>query len=123
MNCEKETEKGKNAKRIILSLYLEGGSSMQVMKQIKYEIRLIIMHYYCFTLLLLHCMFISFTKTPRFQIIYNCNDVNRHSSERINYFLWEILFHLVNKSVVDQIFGTNYVRHMRFHCIYKTQCD
>ena len=55
---------------------------------------------------------------PRFQSIYNCIDVSRHSSEPIfSYFLWEILFHFPNKSVVDQIFGTNFVRDPRFHCI------
>ena len=32
----------------------------------------------------MHCILINFMNTPRFQIIYNCIDVSRHSLERIN---------------------------------------
>ena len=32
------------------------------------------------------CILISFINTPRFQITYNCIDLSRYSSERINLF-------------------------------------
>ena len=35
----------------------------------------------------MHCILICFINTTRFQIIYSCIDVTRHSSERINRLL------------------------------------
>ena len=100
------TEKGKNTKRIIAQSFCGGGlplnamtlfispspsihvcrhtATKKVCKQMKYKIGLIIMHYYCFTLLYMHCILTCFINTPHFQVIYNCIDVSRHSSGCIN---------------------------------------
>ena len=74
-------------KRESLSFLMESDSPKKGMQRNKVKNKV---NYYallsCFTLLYIYIL-ICFINTPHFQIIYNCIDVSRHSSERINRLL------------------------------------